>query len=279
MSLVRASLMLLTTLAACSGQRQYGYVNARGEQALPPVTAEVVSAERARATSTPGQLRAIGIRPGSDSATVVAEFLRQADEAEAEMVSDLAIYLHTAQGLECRTAIVPETVTRSEWHPPHEVQVTVPQPVRRMETTYERRCHTTTRLETKHVTEYQRRCHTTTRPVTRTRTTYSGYGSNRSPRTETYTDYERHEECRNEPTMRTKTEYVPHEECKTEPVTSWVTRYEFQRETRFVPGRLETIRRQRLRELEPVCYPLDATAAAPGANAGDRIEGRLHRRR
>ena len=277
--------------AGCAPTHRYGYVAAGGggERALPEVRAEVVTADRAAASGLSAAPRSIGFGDGADSATLVADFLVDADAARAVMVSDLAIYLRSVrdgQPIECRTEIVPETVSRSQWHPPHTEQIYVDEPVRRQVTTYERRCSTTSRMESKHVTEYERQCKSVSRPVTRTRTVYrSSYDSlSRSyrsmPQTESYTTYESQYECESRPVSRYRTELVPHHECHSEPVTRTITSYEFQVRSQYVPGRLETVTRQRLRELEPVCYAIDAPAsAAPGASAPNRIEGTLYRPR
>jgi hypothetical protein len=73
-------------------------------------------------------------------------------------------------------------------------------------------------------------------------------------------------------------------ECSYQPVTRTVTRYEFQLESRYVPPRMETVTRQRLRELDPVCYQLEAAAddpalAPPARTRGNRIEGRIFTKR
>jgi hypothetical protein len=282
---------LAIAFTACVPSQQYGYQAASGpERPLPPVRAEVVTAERAAQEALPGEPLSFGFGPDADGTQLVADFLARADAAGAAMVSDLAIYLRTLRDghvVECRTEIVPETVTSSRWKPAHTERVPVSRPVTRTVTEYEQRCTTVTRSQSRMVTEYQQRCRSVTRPVTRTRTTYSSsYDSfsksyRSTPRTETYTAYESRQECRSEPVTRYRTERVPHRECRSHPVSRSVTRYEFQYETRFVPGRLETLGRQRLRELEPVCYVVAgdaATSNAPGAS-GNRIEGTLHRRR
>ncbi|HVK78340.1 MAG TPA: hypothetical protein VM734_33775 [Kofleriaceae bacterium] len=284
-----ALVLLLLAAAACTAGHQYGYAPAGGgpEQRLAPVQAEVVTADRAARAGLPGELRSFGFGDGADGTQLVADFLARADAEEAVMVSELAIYLrsvHDGQAVECRTEIVPETVTTSHWRPSRTETVSVMRPVTRTVTDYEQACSTTTRSESRMVTEYQQRCRMVSKPVTRTRTTYSSsydYSSRsyRSmPRTETYTAYESQQECRSEPVTRYRTEQVPHRECHQRPVTRTVTRYEFQLESRFVPARVETLRRQRLRELEPVCYAAEGTAA-PGGGGGNRIEGRVHRKR
>jgi hypothetical protein len=67
-------------------------------------------------------------------------------------------------------------------------------------------------------------------------------------------------------------ETVMKQQCRPELVNKTVTRYEHQYESRFVPARLETVTRQRLRELEPECYVIPSQG--PGAG-GHRIEGRI----
>jgi hypothetical protein len=285
-----ATLLAASSLVvACTPTHQYSYQSAGGgaERGLPPTHAKVVTVEAAEASALPAKLLAIPFGPDADGVALVAQFLSRADESKAVMVSDLAIYLRTTRDgtpLECRTEIVPETVTSSQWRPAHTELVPVNQPVTRTVTDYEYRCSTTMRTESRYVTEYERSCHHVSRPVHRTRTVYrSHYDSfsksyRSSPETESYTDYESHEECSSHPVTRHKTEQVPHRDCRSEPVTRQVSRYEFQLENQFVPGRLETLSRQRLRELDPVCYPAPADSVmAPGSRpSGNRIQGKLH---
>jgi hypothetical protein len=292
---VKRALALVVVFAgagACAPTQQYTYRDADGgpERRLPETRAEVVSRAHAEATLGAGTLLSIPFGPDGDSSALVADFLGRADASGAAMVSDLAIYLLTAQDgamVECRTEILPETVTSSHWRPAHTQTVSVQRPVTRRVTDYEYKCHTTYRSQSRSVTEYERSCHTVSRPVTRTRTTYrSSYDSysksyRSQPHTESYTTYESKQECSSRPVTRYRTEQVPHRDCRSEPVTRTVTRYEFQLENRYVPGRLETLSRQRLRELDPVCYaaPGDVVMAPGASGGGNRIEGLLHAKR
>jgi len=278
--------MLVTVATGCTPYQQYDYKPAKGPATrMQPVKAQVVSAEDAARAGLRSQPLVVPFRGDADGTHLVEDFLGRADAAGAKMVSALAIYLHSdadGRALECRTEIVPETVTRSEWTSARYDTVPVQRPVTRTVTEYEHRCHTVMRSRMTYRTEYQQRCHMVSHPVTHTRTTYStqydsySHSSRSVPHTESYTTYEYRNECHSEPVSRMVNESVPEQDCHSEPVTRTVTRYEFQLESRYVPPRLETITRQRLRELEPVCYDVGAGSEAPGATDGDRIEGTLH---
>jgi len=116
-------------------------------------------------------------------------------------------------------------------------------------------------------------------PVQRSRTTYSSsynsltHSSTSTPHTEYYTDYQSSYECRSVPVSRMRSEMVTETSCSSELQSRMVTRYEFQLENRYVPGHFETFTRQRLRELEPVCYAREA--ASEPAVPQNRIEGML----
>jgi hypothetical protein len=75
------------------------------------------------------------------------------------------------------------------------------------------------------------------------------------------TTYESQYECKSEPVTRMRSEMVHKTECGYESVTRMVTRYEFQLESTYVPPHMETLTRQRLRELDPVS----------GSRSGGRI--------
>jgi hypothetical protein len=103
------------------------------------------------------------------------------------------------------------------------------------------------------------------------------------PQTEHYTAYESHFECKSAPVTRLRSEMVSKNECGFETVTRTVTRYEFQLESTYVPPQMELVTRQRLRELEPVCYDLEGPADDPSLSppsvarsSGNRIEGKIY---
>jgi hypothetical protein len=261
----------------------------------PPGPTEIVSRSGQKTRLRPAGVRVIAAaeassklsgRPfllpfggGRDGTELVGLVLAEAERAGAAAVGDINVTLATVrdgQPIECRTAILPETVTESRWVPSSHRLVSVSKPVSRMVTEQQYRCHLVSRPETRHVTEYQQRCRSVSRPVTRTRTTYSYQysrtGSRSVPRTESYTTYESRQECHSEPVSRMKTDYVSKNECRYEPHTRMVTRYEHQLETQYVPPRLETFQRHRLRETEPVCYEIDAGAEAAPTRSADESD-------
>ena len=260
-------------VAGCTAAGPTQMVSRTGEKSpLRPAGVRVIAAAEAaesKLAARPFALRFGGDRDGTELVELV---LAEAERTGATAVGDISITLGTVREgrpIECRTAILPETVTESVWRPASHHLVPVSRPVSRMVTEQQYRCHTVSRPETRSVTEYQQRCRTVSRPVTRTRTTYSYQysrtGSRSVPRTETYTTYESHQDCRSEPVHRTRTDYVSNRECRYEPHTQMVTRYEHQMETRYVPPRLETFQRHRLRETDPVCYEIDGAAPPPVA--------------
>jgi len=237
---------------------------------LRPAGLRVIAAAEAVSSKLVARAFVLPFGGDRDGTELVARVLEEGEREGAVAVGDINVTLaavHEGRPIECRTAILPETVRESRWTPSSHRTVSVSKPVSRMVTESQYRCHMVSRPETRHVTEHQQRCHSVSRPVTRTRTTYShsysGGRSHSTPRTESYTTYESHQECRSEPVSRTRTEYVSKNECRYEPHTHLVTRYEHQLETRYVPPRLETFERHRLREAEPVCYEIDAPAAPP----------------
>ena len=244
--------------------------------------ARVVAATQAEATGLAGETLAMPFTTPADGTQLVADYLARADQAGARYVTDLAIYLQTTRddrAVECRSDVVPETFTETVHRPGRFELVPTTAPVQRTVTDHEYRCKSVTKYESKMVTEYEQRCRTERRPVRRSRTVYrSEYDSFRKstrsvPRTEWYTDYESHNECKREPVTRYKSEPVRKQDCKLEPVTRTVTRYEYQLENRYVPARFDQISRQRLRELEPECYALEETV--PGLAPQNRVEGRI----
>jgi hypothetical protein len=276
-------------VAACTPVHEYSFQAAGGgpERGLPPTHVRVATNEDNEARAVPAKLVAIPFGPDRDSVALVSQFLARADEAKAVVVTDLAIYSRTTRdgvALECRTEIIPETVTDSEWVPEHSELRGRYEPVTRTVTENQTSCGTTMKTESHMVTEYERQCHYVTRPVQRTRTVYRTHydsfskSSVSSPETESYTDYSSEYECNEEPVTRYKTEEVPHYGCTSEPVTRTVTRDEYKLENEFVPGRNELTSRQHLRELDPVCYPAPTDSVmAPGSRpSGNRIQGKLH---
>lgn len=278
--------LVLAVVASCTPRQQYAHQPAAGpERPLRPVRARVVAPADAAASGLRAEPLVIPFGDGADGTALLDDFLARADAAGARLVTDLAIVLRADDGehtLECRTEVVPETVTRTEVRPGRTEAVLVPRRVTRTVTEQEYRCQTVTR--TKHVTrtESEYRCEYVTKPVHKTRTVYRSeydYGTRSSrsvPRTESYTEYERQRECRYQPVTKRVTEQVPERECRYEPVTRTVTRYEHQLEQQYQPPRMETIRRQRLRELEPACAVVGPAGQPPGAGAPNRLEGTLY---
>jgi hypothetical protein len=241
----------------------------------------VISADEASSSKLVGRPFLLPFGGDRDGTELVELVLAEAERAGATAVGDISVTLavvREGRRIECRTAILPETVTESVWRPASHHLVPVSRPVSRMVTEQQYRCHMVSRPETRQVTEYQQRCRMESRPVMRTRTTYSYSGSRSVPRTETYTTYESRQECRSEPVQRTRTDYVSKNECRYEPHSHMVTRYEHQLETRYVPPRLETFQRHRLRETDPVCYEIDAARpdASVAPSAAHRIEATLY---
>lgn len=276
---------LMVLCASCSSSQQaYSYKQAGGaETRMAPVSARVVAAREADASGLVPAMLSIPFGAEVDGTKLVQDFLAHADGRGAHLVADLAIYFQTTQderAVECRTDIVPETVTETQTRPSRWEQVPVNRPVTRTVTEHEHRCRSVTKYESRSRTEYQQQCGSVSRPVTRTRTVYrSQYDyaskSTRSvPTTESYTAYESQYQCKSVPVYRSRMEPVTRNECRMEPVTRTVTRYEFQLESRFVPARLETITRQRLREREPACFVVEL-AGPPSTARTNRIEGRL----
>jgi len=269
---------ILAVLALGSGCaiHHYSYQSKDGaEQRLRPVRATVVSHREAARYGQPTPLR-IPFATGRDGTQLVAEFLAQADARRVEHVADLAIVIQTSRdgrAVECRSEIVPESVTSSEWRPPTTRSVSVYKPTTKMVTESVHRCKPVTSSQMRSHSESEQQCSTVSHPVQRSRTTYStSYNSltrstSSTPHTEYYTDYQSSYECRSVPVTRMRSEMVTETKCGFELETHMVTRYEFQLENQYVPGHFETFTRQRLRELDPVCYALDAATQAPEASA------------
>lgn len=281
-------------IVACAPAQQYSYKRNDGdgaapEQALPRVEARVVPAREAEQSGLAGRSLVIPFTDGRDGTELVTRFFQDADRSGASLISELAIIIETARdgrSVACRTEIVPESVTETQLRPAQYKSVSVQRPVQKMVTEQVYRCKPVTRSEMRSHSEREQRCGSVTRPVQRTRTVYttqydSFSKSSRSvPRTESYTAYESRYECKSEPVTRMRSEMVTKTECSFESVTRTVTRYEFQLESSYIPAHMETLTRQRLRELDPVCYELELSADDPSLSPpsqvrGNRIEGRI----
>jgi hypothetical protein len=288
--------MAIAFAACVPPPQQYTYQShdGGGEKTLSPqVRARVVSAEEAKRSGLIGRPIVLPFSGPRDGTAVIGEYLELADRADAALISELAIVLESTRdgrAIACRSEIVPEAVTEHQARPASYRTVPVSKPVQRMVTEHAYRCKPVTRSELRTVHETEQRCGSVSRPVQRSRTVYSttyDYSSKSTrsvPRTEYYTEHQSHYECKSQPVTRTRSELVTKSECGLEPVTRMVTRYEFQLESQYVPPHLETITRQRLRELEPVCEDIASTAddpeVAPPARAhGNRIEGQIFVRR
>jgi hypothetical protein len=284
---------IVVVMACVPPTTQYGYrSNETGapERTLEPVEARVVSSDEAERSGLAPQPLALPFAGARDGTEVVAQYLAAADRAQARLISELAIVIEsTREGrpIACRTEVVPEELRDTQLRPGRHHTVPVSRPVQRTVTEMEYRCRHAMKPQTRTVTESERQCGTVQKPVTRTRTTYSSQydwaskSTKQVPRTETYTAYESHYECNSRPVTKSKTEMVSSQDCRSEPVTRQVTRYEFQLESQYIPPRWETVTRQRLRELEPVCVELDLPdepgVAPPSVVRGNRIEGRIYR--
>jgi len=263
--------------------RSYSYQPSGGaERALPPVHARVVTHQEAARHGRPTPLT-IPFAADRDGTELVAQLLAEADARRAAHVADVAIYLQTRrdeQIVECRSEVVPEEVTSSEWRPPTNRLESVSKPVTRMVSESVYQCRPVTRSQMRSYTEYQQQCSNVSRPVQRSRTTYSSsyssltHSSMSTPHTEYYTDYQSSYECRSVPVARMRSETVTETRCSSELQSRMVTRYEFQLEHRYVPGHFESFTRQRLRELEPVCYTREAAPTEPVV-PHNRIEAML----
>ena len=228
---------------------------------------------------------------GRDGTKLVADFLAKVDAEKAD-VSDLAIVIQTRrddQLVECRSEVVPESVTAAQWQP-HKNQVVPLEPrITRTLTEWVYQCGPVTSSQIRSRTDYDEKCGLVIRAVPRSTTVYSKSMSGalsavtgtslRSttqvvPFTDFYTEYQSVYECQQVPVVRVGPEQVTETKCAPDLQTHAVTRYEFQLEQLYIPGHFETFPRQRLRELEPVCYAIDARAAKP-EKPRNRLEGLL----
>src|SRR5687767_4412520 len=210
-------------LVGCASQpppQQYTHKKpAAPEQALPPVTAQVVPAIEAESAGLVETTLRTPFEGGADGTRLVEDFLARADSARIELLADVAIYFQArdprdGRVVECRSNIVPERLTETRELPAHYERVPVSRPVTRTVTESEQRCKPVTKYENRPKTEYQQKCGSVTRPVTRTRTAYrSQYDSysksyRQVPYTETYTAYESRYECKSEPVTTYRMESV-----------------------------------------------------------------------
>jgi hypothetical protein len=230
---------------------------------------------------------------GRDGTKLVVEVMKRADAARAAGIADLAIILQSRrddQLVECRAEVVQESVTAPQWQPPKHRVVPLDPPVTRTVTEWVYQCGPVTRAEMRSRTDHEQQCGLVTRAVPRSTTVYSASTANAVsavtntvpsrastsasfvPFTDFYTEYSSVYECESVPVVRVGPELVIDTRCAPELHTRTVTRHEFQFAQQYIPAHFEAFPRQRLRELEPVCYTVDAhpgTAVAPR----NRIEG------
>jgi hypothetical protein len=275
---------LAALLAACpeAAPKKYTYVPPKPlapEAPLPKVQAEVVSDDRAAKSGLASEPFEIQFSQNQDGGELVGEYFRQADAKRARYITNLGIQIEWNRAglrIACRSEVVPEAVTEPVWITGRHKSVSVSRPVTRTVTENHMACKPVMRSEMRSRTEYEQKCGSVSKPVTRTRTVYrsqydySSKSTRSVPTTETYTEYQSSYECKSQPITRTRSEMVTKNECKSEPVTRQVTRYEYQLESRYIPAHFENITRQRLRELDPVCFEL-----GPDEPSGNRIEGRI----
>ena len=236
---------------------------------------------------------------GRDGTKLVADFLAKADAARAGGVFDLAIVLQSRrddQFVECRSEVVPESVTAPQWQPPGDRAVPLEPLITRTLTEWVYQCGPVTSTQIRSRTDHDEKCGFVNRAVPRSTTVYSpgalsvtstmsgGSPSTQStsssqfvPFTDFYTEYNSSYECNQVPVVRVGPEQVTETRCAPDLQTRTVTRHEFQLEQLYIPGHFEGFTRQRLRELEPVCYTIDARAAKT-AQPRNRIEGLLLKR-
>jgi hypothetical protein len=240
--------------------------------------AQVVSSDEAPHHGQPVPL-AIPFATGRDGTRLVADFLARADAARAERVADLAIIIQTRrdeQLIECRSEIVPEAVTSARWRPSPEQLVPLDPLVTRTVTEWVYQCRPVTHTETKNRIENEDRCVPVIRVVPTSAA--AAFANSAGGRTtvlpnDFYLEYRTVQECQKVPVLRTHSELVTETQCAPELMTREVTRHEFQLEQEYIPGHFEAFTRQRLRELDPVCYTPD-TPASPTAEH-NRIQGLL----
>ena len=249
----------------------------------------VAHQEAARTAGATPMVMLFGV--GRDGTKLVAEFLAKADAEKAD-VSDLAIVLQTRRDdrlVECRSEVVPESVAAAQWRP-HENQVVPLEPkVTRTLTEWVYQCGPATSSQIRSRTDYEEKCSDVIRAVPRSTTVYmksladatsavtgapAGTARSYVPVTDFYTEYHSVYECEQVPVVRVGPEQVTETKCAPDLQTHAVTRYEFQLDQLYIPGHFETFPRQRLRELEPVCYTIDARTARPEKQR-NRLEGLL----
>jgi hypothetical protein len=262
-------------------------------QRAPDGKAQVVARQEARRASATALVMPFGI--GRDGTKLVADFLARADAAHADAVFDLAIVIQSRrddQFVECRAEVVPESVTAPQWQPPADRAVPLEPLITRTLTEWVYQCGPVTSTQIRSRTDYDQKCGLVTRPLPRSTTVYSEGGMSASstmsggspsarstsasfvPFTDFYTEYNSVYECNKVPVVRVGPEQVTETRCAPDLQTRTVTRHEFQLEQLYIPGHFEGFTRQRLRELAPVCYTIDARAAKT-AQPRNRIEGRL----
>jgi hypothetical protein len=248
-----------------------------GEPRATTRQAQVVSSDEAPDHGMPVSL-AIPFATGRDGTKLVADFLARADAARAERVADLAIIIQTRrdeQLIECRSEIVPEAVTSARWGPSPGRLVPLDPLVTRTVTEWVYQCRPVTHTETRSRIENEDRCVPVTRVVPTSAAAFSDSAGGRTTvlPTDFYLEYRTVQECKKVPVLRTRSELVTETHCAPELMTREVTRHEFQLEQEYIPGHFEAFTRQRLRELEPVCYTPDPPASSQAEH--NRIQGLL----
>jgi hypothetical protein len=279
----------------CHGQREPREPGGAAAQPRADGKTQVVSRQEAvHQASATALVMPFGI--GRDGTKLVADFLAKADAARADAVVDLAIVIQSRrddQVVECRAEVVPESVTAPQWQPPADRVLPLEPLITRTLTEWVYQCGPVTNTQIRSRTDYDKQCGHVTRALPRATTVYSPSmpnvvstlstngiptksptSSSFVPFTDFYTEYHSVYECREVPVVRVGPELVTETKCAPDLQTRSVTRHEFQLEQLYIPGHFEGFTRQRLRELEPVCYTIDARAAK-AAQPRNRIEGLL----
>jgi hypothetical protein len=228
---------------------------------------------------------------GRDGTKLVADFLAKADAENAD-VADLSIVIQSRRDdhiVECRAEVAPESVTAPQWQPPKSRVVALEPRITRTVTEWVYQCAPVASSQIRSRTEYEEQCGMVTRAVPRATTVYSkstvdvtgavtnaspGTGTQVVPFTDFYTEYSSVYQCEQVPVVRVGPQQVTETRCAPDLQTRSVTRYEFQLEQLYIPGHFDAFPRQRLRELEPVCYTVDARPEQAG-KLRNRLEGML----
>jgi hypothetical protein len=286
----------LGSAIGCHGTAEPREPGGDAAQRRPDGKAQVVSRQdAARQASATALVMPFGI--GRDGTKLVADFLAKADVARADGVVDLAIVIQSRRDdhfVECRAEVVPESVSAPQWQPPAERVVALEPLITRTLTEWVYQCGPVNSTQMRSRTDYDEQCGYVTRAVPRATTVYLPGATNATsvstggavarstmssfvPITDFYTEYNSVYECQKVPVVRVAPELVTETKCAPDLQTRTVTRHDFQLEQLYIPGHFEGFTRQRLRELEPVCYTIDARAART-AQPRNRIEGLLFTR-